>query len=127
MRTSGTSGMPIEVRQTNLVNLWWFAIANRPTEQENPIPTNSANTLIENSTIYGNKATAGGGITNTGSTLTLLNDTVDNNTSLLGIGAGVGTVGGTVNIFNTIVAGNFDGPVQLDLFNNGGTSTFSTA
>jgi phenylacetate-CoA ligase len=25
MRTSGTSGMPIEVRQTNLVNLWWFA------------------------------------------------------------------------------------------------------
>jgi phenylacetate-CoA ligase len=26
MRTSGTSGMPIEVRQTNLVNLWWFAL-----------------------------------------------------------------------------------------------------
>ncbi|MFL5244187.1 MAG: phenylacetate--CoA ligase family protein [Gemmataceae bacterium] len=25
LRTSGTSGMPIEVWQTNLVNLWWFA------------------------------------------------------------------------------------------------------
>ena len=25
MRTSGTSGMPIEIRQTNVVNLWWFA------------------------------------------------------------------------------------------------------
>jgi len=25
LRTSGTSGMPIQVLQTNLVNLWWFA------------------------------------------------------------------------------------------------------
>lgn len=25
MKSSGTSGMPIEVGQTNLVNLWWFA------------------------------------------------------------------------------------------------------
>lgn len=25
MKTSGTSGVPIEVLQTNLVNLWWFA------------------------------------------------------------------------------------------------------
>src|SRR5437764_2428611 len=25
IRTSGTSGMPVEVAQTNLVNLWWFA------------------------------------------------------------------------------------------------------
>src|SRR5436190_19042026 len=25
LRTSGTSGMPVEVWQTNLVNLWWFA------------------------------------------------------------------------------------------------------
>jgi len=25
LKTSGTSGMPVEVLQTNLVNLWWFA------------------------------------------------------------------------------------------------------
>ena len=30
LRTSGTSGMPIEVWQTNLVNLWWFAFHLRP-------------------------------------------------------------------------------------------------
>jgi phenylacetate-CoA ligase len=29
LRTSGTSGMPIEVWQTNLVNLWWFAFQLR--------------------------------------------------------------------------------------------------
>src|SRR5205807_2315700 len=32
LRTSGTSGMPIEVRQTNLVNLWWFAFHVRDLE-----------------------------------------------------------------------------------------------
>jgi phenylacetate-CoA ligase len=32
LHTSGTSGMPIEVVQTNLVNLWWFALYLRDFE-----------------------------------------------------------------------------------------------
>ena len=72
-------------------------------------------TTLTNSTISGNVAlNSGGGIGVTAGTTSLNSVTVSDNTAdangdELGDGGGVWTFGGTVNLANTIVAGNVDG------------------
>jgi predicted outer membrane repeat protein len=75
------------------------------------ISTNSTLT-VANSTFSGNSATSGGAIRLfTIGTATIKNSTIANNvTSGSGQGGGIATAGGTVNLANTIVAGN-SGPV----------------
>jgi CSLREA domain-containing protein len=69
---------------------------------------------ISNSTLSGNRTGMdGGGVFNNGtanlSNVTITNNTADNNNDGLGDGGGIYHQAGTVNLKNTIVAGNFDG------------------
>ncbi len=84
-------------------------------------------TLI-NSTLNGNTSQDnGGGIYNNGGTVNLTNVTIANNTATNGNGGGVvneGSVGGTVNVRNTIIAANNNAtsPDVSGLFNNQGNN-----
>ncbi|MBW4654109.1 MAG: DUF4347 domain-containing protein [Kaiparowitsia implicata GSE-PSE-MK54-09C] len=68
---------------------------------------NTGTTTINNSTISGNTATenGGGGIYNSG-TANLTNVTITNNTAVSGGGGGIMRDSGSVNLRNSIVAGN---------------------
>ncbi|MFN2577805.1 MAG: choice-of-anchor Q domain-containing protein [Pyrinomonadaceae bacterium] len=71
------------------------------------IATTAGTIVINNSTISGNTGTTnGGGIYVNGGTVSLLNDTITNNTATVGQGGGVNRTAGTVNVRNTIIAGN---------------------
>lgn len=85
--------------------------------------------LLENCTLTANSAQNGGGaIVDTGSTLTLTHCTVRNNArGSGGGGGGAACFSGTLNLQNTIVAGNHIGLPSFpdDLFNLSGTVTGS--
>jgi hypothetical protein len=88
--------------------------------------SNSGGTVtLTNSTVSGNSATAGlegGGIVNfNGGTVTLTNSTVSDNSALFG-GGGIFNVGGAVTLRNTILAGNSasTGPDCVGTLTSGG-------
>ena len=86
---------------------------------------NGGGATLVNSTLSGNSATAGGGglyednATSSASlnNVTISDNTADSNASGSGNGGGIRVVTGTLNIKNSIIAGNFDTP------NNGGPGT----
>jgi CSLREA domain-containing protein len=87
---------------------------------------NNAGTLvIKNSTISGNTGSPEGGglLVNGGSIVTLLNDTITNNTA--GGGSGVQVTSGTLNVKNTIIAGNNSSANVQGVINDQGNNILS--
>ncbi|MEG3921390.1 DUF4347 domain-containing protein [Microcoleus sp. T3_A4] len=100
---------------------------------------NAGSLTLNNSTLFNNTATGGAGATpgqgagaaifvNSGATATLTNNTITANTATatapaVAVGGGIATNGGTVNVLNSIVAGNFGG-ANPDVF---GTSFAATS
>jgi hypothetical protein len=69
---------------------------------------------IVNSTLYGNQADEGGGITNIGTQVTIDNSTIAGNAAVDGAGGGIARTT-TLNLSDTIVAGNSASLADPDL------------
>ena len=104
---SGGNGGGLLNTSTGTVTFTGVTFNGNSADNGGAIATTAGTVVINNSTISGNTAaTDGGAIYNSGGTITLLNDTMTNNTAIGGQGGGVRNVSGTVNVKNTIIAGN---------------------
>ncbi len=112
---SGSNGGGLLNTSSGTVTLNGLTFTGNSADNGGAIATTAGTVVINNSTISGNTATTeGGGLYVNGGTLTLLNDTITNNTATAGQGGGLRRVSGTVNVQNTIIAGN-TAPVNPDV------------
>jgi hypothetical protein len=103
--------------ENGTVNLTNSLVANNNADFGGGIGNFAGKLTLANSTVSGNSATNnGGGLDNfgVGSVVTVTNSTItanrsDSDGNNIGTGGGIGTFGGVVSLFNTIVAGNFKG------------------
>ncbi len=83
------------------------------------VPLNNAGTLtVSSSTITGNSANDGGGITNWG-TLTVINTTISGNTSITQAGGGIQNSSGSLTVTNSTISGNTAATQAGGIQNNG--------
>jgi hypothetical protein len=68
--------------------------------------------IVINSSLVGNTAREGGGVSNVGHDLTMINSTIDGNVTRAA-GAGLDNLGGAVKLFNTTISANLG---NLDVF-----------
>jgi hypothetical protein len=101
-------------------------MATRPFDSGGGIINRDGVLNITNSTVSGNVVSGnygsnnGGGILNRGGDMTLNNVTVTNNTAFgSGSASGVKRAGGTINVKNTIIAGNVNNATVPDTVTNG--------
>ena len=121
----------------NVLNITNSTISNNSVAGNNQANAGTINLLagtgtIVNSTFTGNTASAYSAIGFFGSVLNIYNSTFTANNSTFtfantGFGGAVSSVGGTsvVNMFSTIVSGNFSANARPDLTTNGGSITAS--
>jgi predicted outer membrane repeat protein len=104
---SGGNGGGLLNTGTGTITFNGVTFSGNSADNGGAIATTAGTIVLNNSTISGNTAaTDGGGIYVNGGTVTLLNDTITNNTATVGQGGGLNRVAGTVNVKNTIIAGN---------------------